>query len=98
MAYVVANKRGGFEIRESRSTRKGPRSRTLVTFRELSDEVIATARERSAETLSAEELRKAAARVGAPRSWAPVDRAARELIGELGKGQELDPMLRRLLV
>jgi hypothetical protein len=98
MAFVVANKRGGFEIRESRNTPKGPRSRTLATFRELSDEVIEKARARSAKALSAEELREAAARAGAPGAWATVDRAARELIGELGKGRQLDPTLRRLLV
>ena len=98
MAFVVATKRGGFEIRESQNTPKGPRSRTLATFRELSDEVIEKARARSAKALSAEELREAAARAGAPGAWAPVDRAARELIGELGKGRQLDPTLRRLLV
>jgi hypothetical protein len=98
MAYVVANKRGGFEIRESRNTAKGPRSRTLATFRELSDEVIDRARARSTEALSADDVRNAAARAGAPRAWEPVDRAARELITELGKGHELDPPLRRLLV
>jgi hypothetical protein len=98
MAFVVATKRGGFEIRESQNTPKGPRSRTLATFRELSDEVIEKARARSAKALSAEDLREAAARAGAPGAWAPVDRAARELIGELGKGRQLDPTLRRLLV
>lgn len=98
MAFVVATKRGGFEIRESQNTPKGPRSRTLATFRELSDEVIEKARARSAKALSAEELQEAAARAGAPGAWAPVDRAARELIGELGKGRQLDPTLRRLLV
>jgi hypothetical protein len=98
MAFVVANKRGGFEIRESRYTPKGPRSRTLATFRELSDEVIEKARARSAKPLSAEELREAAARAGAPGAWATVDRAGRELIAELGKGRQLDPTLRCLLV
>jgi hypothetical protein len=98
MAFVVATKRGGFEIRESHNTSKGPRSRTLATFRELNDEVIEKARARSAKALSAEELREAATRAGAPGAWVPVDRAARELIGELGKGRQLDPTLRRLLV
>jgi hypothetical protein len=98
MAFVVATKRGRYEIRESQNTPKGPRSRTLATFRELNDEVIEKARARSAKALSAEELREAATRAGAPGSWAPVDRAARELISELGKGRQLDPTLRRLLV
>jgi hypothetical protein len=98
MAFVVATKRGGFEIRESQNTSKGPRSKTLATFRELSDEIIEKARARAGKSLSAEELREAATRAGAPGAWAPSDRAARELIGELGKGRQLDPTLRRLLV
>ena len=35
MAYVTARRDGAFEVRESRSTPAGPRSRTLATFREL---------------------------------------------------------------
>ncbi len=97
MAYVVATKRGRFEIRESRSTPDGPRSKTLATFQELTDEVIEKARARSAKPLSAEALRSAAKRSGAPSAPAPVDRAARELIAELGKGRRLDPTLRHLL-
>ena len=65
MAFVVRTKRGEFEIRESRSTPKGPRSRTLATFRELSDEVIEKARARAAKPPDAEELRDAARRAGA---------------------------------
>src|SRR4249919_322943 len=98
MAYVVPTKRGEFEIRESRSTPKGPRSRTLANFKELSDEVIAKARAKAAKPPEAEELRNAARRVGATVAPEPIDRAARELIAELGKGRDLDPGLRRLLV
>ncbi len=98
MAFVVATKRGGFEIRESENTSRGPRSRTLATFKELNDEVIEKARARSTKALTAEELREAATRAGAPAAWASADRAARELISELGKGRQLDPTLRRLLV
>src|SRR6478609_8237520 len=82
MAFIVPTRRGGFEIRESGSTPKGPRSRTLASFRELSDEA----------------LRDAARRAGAPSAWEPVDRAGRELIAELGKGRHLDPTLRHLLL
>jgi hypothetical protein len=98
MAFVVPTKRGEFEIRESRSTPKGPRSRTLATFRELSDEVIAKARSKAAKPPGAEELRNAARRAGAMVAPAPIDRAARELIAELGRGEHLDPDLRRMLV
>lgn len=36
--------------------------------------------------------------MGAPIARPPIDRAARELIAELGKGRRLDPTLRHLLV
>jgi hypothetical protein len=98
MAFVVPTKRGQFEIRESRSTPKGPRSRTLATFKELSDEVIAKAREKAAKPPDPKDLRDAARRVGATVASEPIDHAARELIAELGKGRELDPSLRRMLV
>ncbi len=98
MAFIVATKRGEFEIRESRSSPKGPRSSTLATFRELNDEVIARARARAAKPPDAEQLRDAARRAGARVAPAPIDRAARALITELGKGQVLDSGLRRMLV
>jgi hypothetical protein len=97
MAYVVSTKRGGYEIRESESTPKGPRSRTLASFRELDDTVIRKARERAAKPPEPEELRQAALRAGAPVAEEPVDRSARETLRLLAGGAMLDPMLRRLL-
>lgn len=97
MAFVVPVKRGAFEIRESRSTGKGPRSRTLATFRELDDSVIEQARARAAKAPSREELRRAARRAGAPVARPPAEQAARELIAELAKGSRLDPALRQIL-
>jgi hypothetical protein len=97
MAFVVPTKRGEFEIRESRSSPKGPRSRTLATFRELSDEVIEKARAKAVKPPDPEDLRDAARRSGATVAPRPVDRAARELIAELAKGRRLDPSLRRLV-
>lgn len=98
MAYVTANRRGGFEVRESRATPDGPRSRTLATFRLLDDEVIERARERAEKPPSADELREAALRAGAPVAAAPVDRAAAETVRRLAAGERVDPMLRRLLL
>jgi uncharacterized protein (DUF1501 family) len=98
MAFIVPTKRGTFEIRESRSTPDGPRSRTLATFRELTDEVIERAQERaSGSAPSADDLREAAIRVGAPIPGPPVDKAARETLRLLAKGGRLDPMLKHLL-
>jgi hypothetical protein len=98
MAFITSTKGGSFEIRESRSTPKGPRSRTLATFRELTDETIAKAQEKATDPPSAKELREAALRAGASIAPPPVDRAARELIGRLAKGERPDPMLRHLLL
>ena len=98
MAYVVANKNGTYEIRESQNTPKGPRSKTLATFRELTDEVIEKARAKAAKPPDPEELRNAARRAGSTVAPKPVDRAARELIAELGRGSDLDPGLRQMLV
>jgi hypothetical protein len=98
MAFVVPTKRGEFEVRESRSTPKGPRSRTLATFRELDDEVIERARERAAKPPSAKDLRRAALRAGATIAPGPADRAARELIAELGRGKQLNPIIRHMLL
>lgn len=98
MAFVVATKPGQFEVRESRNTPAGPRSRTLATFREMSDEVIEKARSRAVKPASPERLRRAAIRAGAPVEGAPVDRAARETLKRLAGGESLDPMLRNLLL
>jgi hypothetical protein len=98
MAFIIPTKKGTFEIRESHSTPAGPRSRTLATFRELSEETIEKARKRAAKPPSAEELREAALRAGAPVARSAVDEAARNLLGKLAKDQRPDPMLKRLLI
>jgi hypothetical protein len=64
----------------------------------LDDEVIERARERATKPPSAEELREAALRAGAPVAAAPVDRAAAETVRRLAAGERVDPMLRRLLL
>lgn len=97
MAFVVPTKRGTFEIRESRNTAKGPRSRTLISFSELDEETIELARRKATKPVSAEELKAAARRVGAPVAPAPADRAARGLLAELGNGRRPEPRLERLL-
>jgi len=98
MAFVVPTKAGRFEVRESQSTPKGPRSRTLASFTELNDEVIEKVRRKAKEAPSEAKLRRAARRAGAPVRRDPTEQAARELIAELAKGQRLDPHLRRILL
>src|SRR3954453_3700518 len=98
MAFIVPGRKGSYEIRESSNTDKGPRSRTLVSFRELTEEVIERAQEKALKPPSGEELRRAARRAGAPVAREPVGQAARELIAELARGARLDPTLRQILL
>lgn len=98
MAFVVPTREGRFEVRESRSTPGGPRSQTLASFRELTDETIEKARAKAANPPSAEELRRAARRAGAPIARAPIEQAARQLIAELAKGSRVNPALRPVLI
>jgi hypothetical protein len=98
MTFVVATKPDRFEIRESANTPKGPRSRTLASFRELDDSVVEKAQQKAIKAIDAAELRRAARRAGAPVARPTADRAARELIAELGKGRRPDPTLQRMLL
>jgi hypothetical protein len=98
MAYVVATRRDAFEVRESRSTPDGPRSRTLATFRELDAATIERVRDRAEKPPSGAELREAALRAGAPVGGAPVDAAARTTLRSLAHGERPSPKLRRLLL
>lgn len=98
MAFIVPTKPGRFEIRESESTPRGPRSRTLASFRELDDAAIEKAQLKAAKPLDLGELRRVARRAGAPVARSPVDRAARELIAELARGHQLDPTLHHMLL
>jgi hypothetical protein len=98
MAYVVARPAGSYEIRESRNTPRGPRARTLATFRTLSDDVIERARSRSDVTLDAKQLRRAALRAGAPvEASSAADAAAGTLLAELTAGKRPRPALEKLL-
>jgi hypothetical protein len=98
MAYVVATKRDAFEVRESRSTPDGPRSRTLATFRELDAGTIEKVRDRAETPPTAAELRDSALRAGAPVVGAPIDAAARATLRSLAHGERPNSKLRRLLL
>lgn len=98
MAYVVARPGERWEVRESRSTAAGPRSRTLVTFKTLTPEVLERARARSSTPFDPPELRKAALRAGAPVAGGNADRAAGELLAALATGTKPRPVLRALLL
>ena len=97
MAYVVRRPGGRWELRESRSTASGPRSRTLASFRELTTEVVERARGRSAAELAPDDIRRAAARAGAPLAMDPAARASAALLRELTLGHQPPTAHRRLL-
>lgn len=97
MAYVVAKGKGTFEIRESRATSAGPRSRTLATFRELTPDVLQRAGERSSKPLDVAALQASAQRAGAPAAESASDRAAAKLLQEMSEGRPPRATLGRLL-
>lgn len=95
--YVARRANGSWELRESRATPRGPRSTTLATFRVLDDAAVARAVERSATAITADEVRAAARRAGAPVAASPANAAAAALLRELATGREPSPVLRRAL-
>lgn len=98
MAYVVATHPGRFEVRESKATERGPRSRTLATFRELTDEVVEKVRASADKPPTAEELRKAALKAGAPIQDSELDEATKKALRRIASGDQPRPLLRRLLL
>lgn len=97
MAYVVRRPGDRFELRESRWTQDGPRSRTLVTFRELSTEAIELALARSHGVITKADLVAVARRAGAPVARSRADEAGARLIAALGDGEILDSGIERLI-
>ncbi len=97
MAYITSRRTGTWELRESRTTPAGPRSRTLATFRTLTPEVLERARTRASTPLDTDAVHRAALRAGAPVAIPAADRAAGELLAELSAGRKPRAALRRLL-
>lgn len=65
MAYVVARRNSRFEIRESLHTNQGPRARTLVGFRVLTDDILAAASRRAQRPFDAAAVIGSGRRAGA---------------------------------
>jgi hypothetical protein len=98
MAYIVARKAGHWEVRETRLTEAGPRSRTLATFTTLTPQTVEHARARASAPLDSHALRKAALRKGAPVRLEDSDRASGQLLAQIAAGRAPRPPLRRLLL
>jgi hypothetical protein len=94
MAYLVRRSTTRLEIRESRSTPKGPRSRVLASFPEpLTPDVLGRAAAQATRPLDAAALVRRARALGilvVERSREP---EARALLSRLRRGDPLDPVL-----
>lgn len=89
---------GRFDVREAVATAKGPRSRTLVTFRgALRPEVLEAAAARASTPFDRAALEARAAELGVPVSERREDRAARGLLASLRRGSRPHPLFVRLL-
>lgn len=97
MTYVVERSGGRWDIRESEQTEVGPRSRTLATFRELDEEVLRRASAAARRAFDPNQVRRSAARAGAPIALSPADAAGAQLLGELATGRQPSIALSRLL-
>jgi hypothetical protein len=98
MAFVTAVRNGAFEVRESRTTPDGPRSRTLASFRELDDATIERVIKRAEKPPGRGDLVRAALAAGATLAASPADRAARGLLRSLARGEAPSDRYRRLLL
>ena len=86
MAFVVTRRDGRFEIRESVSTSRGPRARTLATFRELSDAVLDQAEVRASTPFDRAHVANRALAAGAPKAQRATARLAWQLLADLESG------------
>ena len=97
MASIVRGRGNSWEVRESVRTHRGPRSRTLATFRQLDEDAIDLALSRASVLLTAEDLVANANRAGAPVGMNQADEAAATLMREFAYGRKPRYALRRLL-
>lgn len=96
MAYLYVRRTGRVEVREAHSTPRGPRSRTLASFRgPLSDEILDRAESASTGRFDRDALRARAAELGV--RVAPAVADPRALIARLRRGARIDPVLATVL-
>jgi hypothetical protein len=94
MAYLVRRSPTRFEIRESRSTPRGPRSRVLASFREtLTRDALDRAAARATRPFDAAALVRRARALGIPVRKRSREPEARALLSRLRRGDPLDAVL-----
>jgi len=97
MAFVVARRDGRFEIRESTATPRGPRARTLATFRAITPEVLDLAESRAVGRFDRQRIEARALELGAANDDAAATRAGWDLVARLASGDGIPPTLRSAL-
>jgi hypothetical protein len=98
VASIYRRADGRLEIRESVSTPRGPRSRTLASFRgALTPEILERASDRASQPFDREKLLERVRALGVPVTRRREDRAARTLLAQLRRGNALHPVLASLL-
>jgi hypothetical protein len=98
MAYLYVRRNGRVEIREAHSTPRGPRSRTLVSFKgPLSEEHLDRAELAATRGFARAALCRRAEELGVRVERASADSCAHALIAGLRSGARLDPVLVGLL-
>lgn len=99
MAYLVKRSSGRIEIRESRSTPRGPRSRQIARFiGALTPAVLATAAARASRPFDPATVVRRARVMGIPIETHATEREARALLARLRRGDAIDPVIAGLLV
>lgn len=98
MAYVVRRPGDRFEIRESRATPRGPRSRQLARFQgALTPEVIDRALRSASRPIDVDALIARARAAGIPVEHRRPEREARALLARLRRPDPIDPVVAGLL-
>ena len=99
MAYLVKRTGDRVEIRESRSTPRGPRSRQLASFvGALTPDVMAEAGARAAGRFDPVALERRARVMGIPVAGRAPEKEARALLRRLRRGDPIDPVMAGLIV
>ncbi len=98
MAFLFRRSPERIEIRESRATPRGPRSRTLASFTgPLTPEVIERAAARATRPFDAKLLIRRARATGIPVAARSHEREARALLARLRRGDPIDPIIAGIL-
>lgn len=99
MAYLVRCAGDRIEIRESRTTAKGPRSRQLARFAgSLTPAILARAAARATRPFDAEALARRAEAMGIPVETRGAEPEARALLARLRRGDAMDPVMASLVL